>query len=453
MLKHYKEAIAYLNSFINFERLPDNRYDTRVSDLDRFRKLLHELGNPQSRYPSIHIAGTKGKGSTAVLISSILKSAGYKVGLFTSPHLITVRERIRVNGRMVSKPDFASLISRLYNTTKAARITEKVAYRTVFEHLTGSAFLYFAHRKVDVAVVETGLGGKLDATIVLNPIISILTPIGLDHTAILGETIAEIAADKAHIIKPGTDCVSARQGGEAKVEFLKRASSVSAQLIFAPGQDEFKPISSDFRSQKFITKRGWLGREELRLNLLGNFQLDNVSTVLTALQLLRRQGFRISAQPVRAGLSRVNWQGRLQYLRGKPPLIIDGSHNTLSMEVLLDSVRDLVPNRRLKVVFSAMKGKPVEEMLRMLSGYAEKLYLAPLAFPKGMSVDEMKTEADGIECQTCASIPSALELAKREAAEEDIVLATGSLYLVGEVLRHMRGLPPPPADGRIDDRV
>jgi len=451
----YKESIAYLNQFINFERLPEPRFNTRTEDIARFRELLDELGKPQSEYPIIHIAGTKGKGSTAAIISSILKAAGMRVGLYTSPHLVTVRERFRIQGRIISKPEFASLIRLIRRTSERVRLGDRLAFRTVFEHLTAAALLWFAWKKIDIGIIEAGLGGRLDATIIVDPVLSILTPIGLDHTAILGNTVSAIAADKAHIIKPGVPAVSAKQVPEAAIQLKKRAEQVSSQLTFAPGSGEFERLSTQWEHQRCRTFRRWLGDEPFLVKLSGRFQLDNVSTALSAVEVLNRMGFAVLPESVKVGLSRINWPGRLQYIRGRIPLILDGSHNALSMEVLVDALIDLEPNRKFRVVFSAMRNKPVREMLKLLKQVAVKVYLTPLSFPKGMPVEELVNHSgqEGIVSVTCCNVPEALGRAFDEATVDEGILATGSLYLVGEVIRQRRGLPPPEPDGRIDDRI
>ncbi len=452
---YYKEAIAHLNGFINFERLPEPRYNTQLRDLARFRNLLRELGDPQSDYPIIHIAGTKGKGSTVAILSSILRTAGYHVGVYTSPHLVTVRERMRVNGRMVSKPEFACLLSRINKVSASVNSTEKQTYRTVFEYLTAMALLWFSRRKIDVAIIEAGLGGRLDATVVIDPVMTIITPIGLDHTAVLGYTVSAIAADKAYVIKAGVPAVSARQIPEAQSELVKRAQEVSTLLIFATGRSEFELLSSSFRRQIFRTNREWLGKETIHMNLPGRFQLDNISTVLTTVEKLKETFFNLTPQDVRDSLKKINLPGRMQFKKGKPSVILDVSHNVMSMEALLESLSELIGGRKLYVVFSAMRSKPVRQMLKLLSATAEKFYLAPISFPKGMSSEELRSEAQtlGISNVICENIPSAFDLACREAGQKGVVLATGSLYLTGEVIRHSRGLPAPPLDGRIDDRI
>ena len=451
----YRRSIAHLNSFINFERLPEPRFNTQQRDIDRFRVLLQNLGTPQSAFSTIHIAGTKGKGSTAAILASILCAAGYRVGVYTSPHLITVRERMRIDGRIISKREFASVMSRIAGINRASNGNDLTGFRTVFEHLTAAALLWFASRQVDVAILEAGLGGRLDATVVVDPVVSVLTPIGLDHTAILGDTIAEIAADKAHIIKFGIPAISACQSPEALNELQKRAHLVGADLHLATGRKEFKLKSCSFTGQEFLSGREGLNDCMLKLNLPGRFQLDNVSTALTVVDVLRKRGFNISIDAVSAGLRTVRWLGRMQYVKGKPPVILDGSHNIMAVEALLESLIPLIRDFRLRVVFSALRSKPIEGMLGRLSRHACGFHLAPICFPKSANGMELASLADslGLDYKLHYDLPSAFESACSEAGSDEVILATGSLYLVGEILRARRGLNPPPRDGGIDDSI
>ncbi|MDP8228030.1 MAG: folylpolyglutamate synthase/dihydrofolate synthase family protein [Candidatus Electryoneaceae bacterium] len=421
--------------------MPDPHFHTREEDLDRFRLLLKNLGNPHRQYPIIHIAGTKGKGSTAVMLASILRVSGLKVGLYTSPHLITVRERIRVDGRMVTKQQFASLINRIRSGSNGMGDPEKIAYRTVFEHLTAAAFLHFSQMGADIAVVEAGLGGRLDATVVVDPILSILTPIGLDHTDILGDTMSQIAADKAHIIKPNIPVVSAEQHNDAIIEIRKRADKINAPLTIAHNK-----------------------HNGLSLPLRGYFQQNNLSTALTALKELEPMGLlddllcdAINPETVQRGLRNVRWLGRFQLIDDHPMIVLDGAHNDLAMRAIVEAITssDGRYPSEWRVVLSAMRGKPLPEMLKTLSGHCVKFYLAPIRFPKGLSADELEriSRNTGVDATVYRDIPTAFEAARHETITNQLVLATGSLYLVGEILRHLRGLPLPPTDGKIDSRI
>ncbi len=453
---NYIESIDYLNSFINFERLPDQQFNTREEDIDRFKMLLEKLGNPHLQYPVIHIAGTKGKGSVAAILASVLRAANLKVGLYTSPHLITVRERIRTNDKIINKNEFAVAVDKIRNVSQKLDGNDPVAFRTVFEHLTAVAFTRFAKKRVDVAIIETGLGGKLDATNVVKPILSIITPIGFDHTEILGDTISEIAADKAHIIKPNIPVVcSAQKYSDAIEQIQIRADKMNAPLtMVAKYSDYLDQIDATLKMTTFQSNHSSLNGKQIKLQLLGEFQLDNVSTVMSAVEQLMGQGYDIPVEAILKGFRVAKWKGRLEYIDGAPPMILDGAHNDLAMETLCNAI-DKLSDKPLRVVMSSMRSKPFARMMEILSNRAVKFYLAPIQFPKSLTEEELSQFAKdaGVDAVICKDIPTAFESARNDAQTDEIVLATGSLYLVGEVMRHMKGDPAPPSDGSIDSRV
>lgn len=452
---NYREAVAYLNSLINFERLPETRHKTDTDDLTRFGNMLSNLGNPQNDYPIIHIAGTKGKGSTAAILSSILQRAGYRVGLYTSPHLITVRERVRINDVDITKERFAELISLIVSVPDSVRIGEHAAFRTVFEHLTALALLNFSKSKVDIAIIETGLGGRLDSTVVLDPILSILTPIGLDHMALLGDTVEEIAVEKSYIIKRGVPAVSAPQVPSVLRVFSKRAQNVGAELMIAPGMIECKNAICTPDGSSFTGTRNWLRDMRININLHGEFQLINTSTALSAIEILINENFKIDVQAVTAGLKSVNWAGRMDIMVNQHTVILDGAHNVLGVGVLAESVKKLFSNSRWRVVFASMKNKNAPEMVKILQQHTDKFYFAPLQFPKSLDKKMLLELCDGLKVPVTIfnNAPDAYEAALNDSSESEVVLVTGSLYLVGEIYRHLDNIPPPVADGSIDDRI
>ncbi len=452
---NYEESIHYLNSFINFERLPERQFTTREEDLDRLKLILDKLGNPQQNYPIIHIAGTKGKGSTAIVLGSILKSAGYKVGVYTSPHLLSVRERIRTNGYSIVKIDFARSIRYVKQAIEMINGPLAASYRTLFEILTAAMFAHFSLKKIDVAVIEAGLGGKLDATNIVEPILSIITPVGLDHTAILGETISEIAADKAHIIKAGVPAVTAQQDENALTEIKKRANEVSAKLTIAPPSNElFDRIEYDF--EQYFCKLIAVRKEKVfaTLQSVGKYQADNLATALTAVEQLRISGFKIPLEACIEGFRSSRMRGRMQYIKSNPPIILDGAHNDMAMKSVRESIDGITP-APLRVVISSMKSKPLHRMIRSLADRTVKFYLAPICFPKSKDESELREAAEeaDVSFQLYSDVPTAFEAAKREAEREELILATGSFYLIGEILRHRSGKPKPPETGVIDHRI
>jgi len=451
----FATAVGYLNTFIDFERLPEPRLQTEASDIDRFRGLLKQLGNPQQQYKIIHVVGTKGKGSTSALIASCLQRAGYKVGLYTSPHLITVRERIEINGRPISRTRFAHIMATIKDSFEASQREKSLAFRTVFELLTAAGFVAFAEEGVEIAVVEAGLGAKLDATIVVDPLLTVVTPIGLDHTTVLGNTVTLIASDKAHAIKSMGRAISAPQSTEAKIELEARAEKMGAALRFAPGAIEFQIKHEDLNGSKVIGLNEPYQGMAFTLPLAGGFQLTNLSTALGAITWLRELGINVSDSAIKSGVAHVRWPGRFQTVAEKPPIILDGAHNTIAIRALVEAVELLLPAREMVVVFSAIHGKPVVEMLREIGQFANHIIVAPLRFPKGYSTEELLEAAEtaGVRVEAASGIPQAIELAKTALPESGALLITGSLYLIGEALRHLKGLPPPANNGGIDPAI
>ncbi len=451
----YREAVGYLNSFIDFERNPEPRLQTEAKDIERFRLLLQRLGNPHLAYPTIHVAGTKGKGSTSQLLASILQSAGLKVGLYTSPHLKSVRERIAVSNKLISKRDFAFAMQRIADEFDALRDDKDLAFRTVFELLTAAGFLEFQREKVDIAIIEAGLGAKLDATIVVEPILAVMTPIGLDHTTVLGNTVELIATDKAHIIKRGVTCISAIQVEGVEKKLQSRAEAVGGSVKYSPGAEEFEVIEVSWSGTDLLSKREWLAGNRLHLALAGSYQLTNLSVVLTVIEELKSKGFAIGAEAVEAGLTSARWPGRMQVISRKPQVIVDGAHNTLAVEAFAKALKELSGDSQPHVVFSSISGKPVDEMAAILVSLAKLIHIAPLQFPKGLPIDliEIAVKKAGGTYVCYKDVPTALEGAKKSAGSNGVVVVTGSLYLVGEVLRYSKGLALSSPDGGIDDSI
>jgi len=451
----YAAAIDYLNTFIDFERLPEPRLQTEAGDITRFVGLLGQLGNPHLQYKVIHVVGTKGKGSTAALLASILRQAGYNVGLYTSPHLITVRERIIINARPISQKRFAEVMARIRDSFEISHLDKPLAFRTVFELLTAAGFVAFADAGVDFAIVEAGLGAKLDATIVVDPLITVVTPIGLDHVNVLGNTVTLITADKAHAIKPNGRAVSAPQIEEATTQLEARTAAMGATLRYAHGAAEFRIVKEDLRGSRVVALQEPFKGTEFSIPLAGGFQLTNLSTALEVVAWLRELGNKIPDTAVSAGVTKVRWPGRFQTFGSNPPIILDGAHNTIAIRAVVEAVNLLLPSREKVVVFSAIHGKPVVEMLHEIGQFASRIIVAPLKFPKGFTNDELLQAATtaGVTVECTTGIPEAIELAKSSISKDGTILITGSLYLIGEALRHLKGLPMPATNGGIDSAI
>ena len=437
----YPEALAYLYALTNYERV-DPAGDTardvaRALDLERMRSLLAALGNPHERYKTIHVAGTKGKGSTAAMIDSCLRQLNLRVGLFTSPHLTTFRERVRVNGELISREDVADLAQRV----KLA--TEHIPGVTTFEAITAIGFLYFARQDVDWAVIETGLGGRLDATNVVTPQISVITSLSLDHTRWLGNTLAEIATEKAGIIKPGVPVISQQQTLEAASVIERIAHERNAPLAMLGRHWRWTPGLTTLEKQTFEVKQVARVRSNERpfvndlegwyeTTLLGKHQCENATTTIAALDVLRNAGsIDISARAIRDGLRLTFWPGRFEILRADPPLILDGAHNVDSVNKLAMTLAEVFPGQRWTFVFGCYKDKDAEGMLKALAGRATRWIMTQPGNSRAMGVNKLMDAAKARNLRAVA-FPQVKDAIDSVAKGTEAVCVTGSIALVGE---------------------
>ncbi len=377
MSYEYQAALDYLYSFVDFSLTKSSRYSAENFDLSRMHDLVARLGYPQQRYPSIHIAGTKGKGSVAALCQSALTAAGFRVGLYTSPHLHEYTERIQVDGAAISQQSLVALLEEI------KPVIGSIAELTTFEITTALAFLYFERVKVDAAVIEVGLGGRLDATNVVLPVVSVITSLSLDHTFLLGETLAEIAREKAGIIKPGVPVVVAPQPEEAHpvidgiaaergspviwvgkdYQYTQVERTVKGQTIDVWRQDETKPIAGlhvtgiDEFSQP---ARIWLP-------LAGRHQTQNAATAYAALRMFSNVAIPVAEDAIQKGFSEVRWPGRFEVMQMQPPVIIDAAHNRDSARILRVALDDYFPEKPVIIVFGASEDKDIEGMFAELA--------------------------------------------------------------------------------------
>jgi len=435
----FDDAIAYLDSFVNYEKRSPDAPPARSFGLDRIRALLHGLGDPHTRYPCIHIAGTKGKGSTAAMTEAILRAAGYRTGLYTSPHLVDLRERIRVDGRMISRDDFARLINRTRQHIDRAvedcanLPPDETRPPTYFEILTHLAFMYFADAKVDAAVLEVGLGGRLDATNVIDsPVACAVTSVGHDHTDILGDTLSEIAGEKAGILKAGTPAVISPQAPEAMEAIRDAAERVGAPLLLV-GHD-IKLVDD---GETFSVRTPDVTYENLRIPLWGAHQRTNAAVAVGLVEVARRKGFdRVTPDAVREGLAKVTWPGRIQQVATSPTTVIDGAHNRESVEALLGTLRNRLPGARPVVVFAAAADKDWRGMIACLLPDAKALVATSIGTGRAESPEEIAAASKGkcARVEVEADPAAALDQAREIAGPDGLVVATGSLYLVGRLL-------------------
>jgi dihydrofolate synthase/folylpolyglutamate synthase len=427
----YPETIAYFHSLTDYEKTRIERYAPETLNLERVRRLLSRLGDPQRRFRSVHVAGTKGKGSTAAIIESCLRAASLATGLYTSPHLHTFRERIRANGQMISRTEVVSL------ATEVRQAADDTPGTTTFEAITALGFLYFARMGTDIAVVEVGLGGRLDATNVVTPEVSVITSVSLDHTYLLGDTLAEIAAEKAGIIKPGVPVVSAPQRAEAAVVIRQACEERSAPLIEIGRDWTYEPGKAEPAGQSFQLRRE-AGADSLEgeywLPLIGRHQLENASCAVATLHTLRRAGQQISTQAVRAGLGQVQWPGRLEVLSVDPLVVVDCAHNPYSVQVLREALAEWFPGRLWTVVFGASVDKDIPGMLRNINPVSGHLLVTRSAHPRAaapVSLADMAADV-GSGAEISVNVSKAIDRALDVTGPDGGVLITGSIFVVAD---------------------
>jgi dihydrofolate synthase / folylpolyglutamate synthase len=457
----YDEAVRYLLALgreLAAPRQPAAAGSLRAQkfDLANIQALAAHLGHPQRTHPSVHIAGTNGKGSVAAMLESILRAAGLTTGLYTSPHLERINERIAVAGAPIADADFAAAFTRILAAIEELLAAGPArpggrglaAHPTFFECLTAMAFEHFARVPVDIAVYEVGMGGRLDATNVVTPEVAVITAIDFDHENYLGHSIEAIAGEKAGIIKPGAWVVSAAGRDEARAVVARRAAEMDARLVdvaeayhsrMVPAAREgcyriaVRPQSRNFGGARAI---------EFVLPLAGRYQAANAVTAVAAARLLAERGFPITDEAIARGLETVRWHGRLERVADSPAVYLDGTHNPAGARALAEFLQENFPGRRLVLVYGAMRDKAVDEITGLLFPLAWRVVLTEPRQPRAISAAVLELLArehappGGVEI--LPSPADALERAMAQATPEDVVVATGSLYLAADLLRHWR---------------
>jgi dihydrofolate synthase/folylpolyglutamate synthase len=428
----YRQAIEYLHSLTDYEKRRIERYTPETLDLGRVTRLLAALGDPHRAYPSVHVAGTKGKGSTSAIIESALRAANIRTGFYTSPHLHTFRERIRVAGELITRDEVVSLVDEL------RPLIEREPEITTFEAITAMAFAYFARQQVEMLVAEVGLGGRLDATNVLLPEVAVITSLSLDHTYLLGDTLAQIAREKAGIIKPDTPVVSAPQQPEA-IQVIEEVSRQQHAPLVEVGRDwtwEAGPF--DLQGQSFIVRRVRGDGDSLGgpywLPLLGRHQLENATTAVAALQVLRERGFNLPRPAVEEGLRNVVWPARMEVLSRAPLVVADCAHNTYSAQVLRAALEEWFPSTRWVVIFGASGDKDIPGMLRTLLPITEYLIVTRSEHPRAASPVELADIAAslGRGAEVAVSVARALQRGLADMEPGSGLLITGSVFVAAE---------------------
>jgi dihydrofolate synthase/folylpolyglutamate synthase len=437
----YDEALAYLRQFINYETRARVPYDGEHFNLGAFENFLQSLGAPHHAFPSVLIAGSKGKGSTAAMVASILSQAGLRTGLFTKPHLVTIRERTQIDRQLISREGFAALVTELRAQVEAG-LPRARRFRTFFELTTALSFLYFARQGVDIAVVEVGLGGRLDTTNVLTPQVAVLTPIGLEHTHILGDTLAAIAGEKAGIIKPQSRVVSAPQAPEVVEVFEKRCQSQHATLFLAERDFQWRVVESS-SAGNWLTFTAW-GEHltDLSVPLPGRHQAANAAVALAVAMQLRQQGWPLQEQHLRQGLATVRWEARLEILGRAPWVVLDAAMTVESARCLRAALEELFPHERLLLVLGMASDKRAADIVATLAPLAHEAIVTRFSISRAYDPQRLADELRryGVPTQIAPDPAAALALAHSHAQPADLICVTGSLLLLGELKARLQGL-------------
>lgn len=437
----YQRTLDYLYSFVDYSLTKAHRLAQANFDLSRMVELMHCLGDPHLAYPSIHVAGTKGKGSVTAMCSSILRAGGYRTGMYTSPHLEDYTERIQVNGHPIPRSDLVELVERIKPHV------ELIPQLTTFEITTALAFLYFKEMGVDAAVIEVGLGGRLDATNIIAPVVSVITSISYDHTQVLGNTLTAIATEKCGIIKPSLPVVSAPQDPEAMAVIENIAGERNAPLSVVGHDILARPIQRTMNHQvvefrlpaenDMPVNEEALRRFEVVLPLLGDHQVENAAVAYLAIDRFRQNALPISDDQIRDGFSKTYWPGRFEILNQNPSLVFDCAHNLESCHQLSLTLQTMFPDHKILLIFGASEDKDIDGMFKELLPFVERAILTKSFHPRAISpyLLEQKVKRANIPTQVIENVADAVQQALAMVSEQQVILVTGSIFVVAEA-RH-----------------
>ena len=423
----YRETLDYLYSFVDYSLKRNFRYNPGQFELGRMHSLMEKLGDPHLRYPILHIAGTKGKGSVSAFCDGGLRASGYKTGLYTSPHMYDFVERIQVNREPISYEDFINLVN------ESRTIIESVPQITFFEITTALAFLYFARQEVDVAVIEVGLGGRLDATNVCQPIVSVITSLSYDHMAVLGNTLSQIATEKGGIIKSGIPVVIAPQSEEARSVLVQIAEERDAPLTIIG--DDINYIRQSFtlggQSVRIFSSNG-IGPIDLDISLDGAHQVENAAVAYSVLKIAEKRGLeKLSDQSISKGFKEVIWPGRFETLQVSPPLVIDCAHNRDSASKLRNALDEYFPHNPVVLVFGASEDKDIEGIITELAPRVERMVAVKSFHPRSTDTEILVQIADKLRIPVVVipDVAEAVFKALELTGENGMVLVTGSIFV------------------------
>jgi len=432
----YAEAVKYLLT-LGRELAAPRQAKVQKFDLENIRLLARQLGEPQAKFPSVHVAGTNGKGSTAAMIDTVLRESGLRTGLYTSPHLERINERIQLCGQPVPDDEFAHSFAVVHDLIERLLATGELgAHPTYFECLTAMAFETFARQKVEYAVLEVGMGGRLDATNIVTPEVAVITQIDFDHEDYLGHSIEQIAGEKAAIVKPGVPVVLAIERPRARKVVERRAAEAGAPVI---------EIDRDFRLENVRDEDGRYRATavhidsgeafELNLSLAGRYQLRNALAALAAARIVARMGQPVTRESIERGIARTRWPGRLERFGEQPAIYLDGTHNPAGARELAEFWDKHFEGRRVLLVYGAMRDKAVDEIAGLLFPRAVQVILTQPRQGRAISVDTLAAMTGHLaeHCEKIGDPADALRRALKLAGPEDVVFVTGSLYLAGDL--------------------
>ena len=438
--ENYHAAMTWLMDRVNVERLRPTRVDPKTFKLERMKKLMALLDDPHNELRAVHIAGTNGKGSTVAMIAACLREAGYTEGTYTSPHLVDLRERIQVNGKPISHHAITNVLGRVAFAAQKLDKTTRLGQVTFFEAMTAAAFVHFAEQAVDIAIFETGLGGRLDATNVLTPEVTAVAGIAMDHTVFLGDSLEDIAREKAGIFKKGVPALTFKQDAQVIAAMRDAAEQIGAPLEVLGDQIDF---SCRFEASAHLGPHMRVGLstkshtyEHIPVPLPGEHQAQNCGLALAVLDKLRERGFELPEMKIIDGLSGARIPGRMELLKGEPRILMDGAHNPTSMGALVKSIGAHVPYDSMVMIFGCAADKDVDGMLDEVARGADKvIFTRSKKNPRAMEAEELGRQFAARSpkmFQVADSLEEALQLARLAAGRDDLICITGSFYLVGE---------------------
>ncbi|MSQ31678.1 MAG: bifunctional folylpolyglutamate synthase/dihydrofolate synthase [Dehalococcoidia bacterium] len=431
---NFNEAERYVLRLVNYEQTSPAAYSAEHFNLKRMVSLMAKLGNPHIGPLTVHVAGTKGKGSCSAMSASILRTTGFKTGLYTSPHLLSICERMKIDDRNISQASFAriaSLISPFVEKTNK----EGMENVTTFEMLTAMAFVWFHENHVEAQVLEVGLGGRLDATNVCQPDVCIITSLSLDHTDVLGSALSAIAREKAGIIKPGVPVVSSPQQPEALAELEQVAKQKRSTLTRVEDLVSWEPLEATVKGQSFSLIKKSVKRK-FWIPLLGRHQIENASTVIEAMTILSAKNKKVTQEAISEGLKSVKWPGRLQIISEKPYVVLDGAHNDYSMGCLVDSIEQYFKHKKVITIVGFSANKNIEGMAKQIKRFDGQVFVTKSTHPRAADLTQVKSffSKQGIKVTKFDDIRSAFATASKKAKKDDLILITGSLFIVANAM-------------------